>query len=81
LVNLEYCARSILLLKLTTDIHEGSRGLSATAELHVRRVKKENGVLHIIAFCIFIFILFFLPCWWWIKKMFIISNAFHICQK
>jgi len=29
------CARRIVLLKLTTDRHEASRGLSATAELLV----------------------------------------------
>jgi len=35
------CARDVL-LKLTTDIHEASRGLSATAEL----VKKIEDVVY-----------------------------------
>jgi len=36
--NKKNCARGIVLLKLTTDRHEASRGLFATAELLVRIV-------------------------------------------
>jgi len=34
----EDCARRIVLLKLTTDRHVASRGLSATAELPVQNI-------------------------------------------
>ena len=37
------CAPSIVLLKLTTDIHEASRGLSATAELLVSLILTRLG--------------------------------------
>ena len=36
--NKKNCARGILLLKLTTDRHEASRGFFATAELLVKTV-------------------------------------------
>jgi len=36
------CARGITLLKLTTDGHKASRGLSATAELPVLQVFESN---------------------------------------
>jgi len=35
---MEDCARRIVLLKLTTDRHEASRGLSAIAELLVMKL-------------------------------------------
>ena len=51
------CSRGIVLLKLTTDRHEASRGLSTTAELLV--LYKENSIrntgdqkLHLFVFAI-----------------------------
>jgi len=45
-VIIEYGARGIMLLKLTTDRHGASRGLSATAEFHVGRWPKASIHVH-----------------------------------
>ena len=48
------CARPIVLLKLTTDRHDASRGLSAIAELLVLSViKSDKDALECIALLLF----------------------------